>query len=103
MRFTDHIRALSGVNRRLYLHSIPRRLKCLWLRMTLRVPHQCQACLDWFTAGQVILTPSPYCPHKFDCPQKHNRRGACKGFICRGCRKNGYDGVNDGPSCYCDC
>ena len=68
----------------------------LWLRLTLRTPHQCQACLDWFTAGQVVLTPSPWCS-----ATRHGK--ACAGFICHQCRKDGYDGINDGPSCYCDC
>ena len=98
MRLAGYVRALFGENRRLYLRSVPRRMKRMWLVLTRRKPHQCDACLDWFTRRQVILTQSPWCPYR------DKGRGACEAFICRRCRdERGYDGVKNGPSCYCDC
>lgn len=79
---------------RLYIRSIPRRLKRLWLVMTFRAPYQCDGCLNWFTCDEVKMTPSPYCVNR-----DKGVTVRCGAPVCARCLAN--DNYN-GPSCWCD-
>jgi hypothetical protein len=70
---------------RLYLRSIPRRLKRLWMRVLGIPAYQCEGCLWFFDRWSGLRTPC--------CDG-----GRGKPFMCHWCLAAGKV-----PSCYCGC
>jgi hypothetical protein len=68
-------------------------LKRLWLLITLRIPHQCDGCLNWFIRGEVEWVEAPHC-HKIRKPGDIG----CRSFMCAECRK-----LSRTPYCFCGC